>query len=45
MKYSVAFLLLGLAIAVQAKNLAFVSLKFGIFSKIDDFYTGKSQGR
>lgn len=45
MKYAVALLLLGLAFAVQAKNLAFVSLNFIISVKIDDYQVYRKKPR
>ena len=45
MKYAVALLLLGLAFAVQAKNLAFVSLNFDIISVIDDYQVYRKKPR
>ena len=45
MKYAVTLLLLGLAFAVQAKNLAFVSLNFDIISVIDDYQVYRKKPR
>ena len=46
MKYAVALLILGLAFAVQAKNMAFVSLNFDMISvKIDDYQVYRKKPR